>query len=729
MGNGQISRSGDGVILNGEAEPSAEEPPKPRWDEEKSLGDADSVSGSQTQSQQSQSLSAPPQQHSQTDSRSPWPSQSPAPTSAAVHTPTQPTPRSTFALSLPPISRPPPSSPKAADGAPPSPLSPSWQLDSGEHRSLICRLCGGAACKREDWTRQPDYETTAAIRGLHSSFITPNIIAMQRPSSRLIAQHGIQQQFTALNITAVFNLQVSGEHALCGDGIHADGFSYHPDELLPCHHYGFGWLDMAVPSIERMLNVVQVMEAHERKGGRLAVHCHAGYGRTGMTIACFLMFAHHYSAEQAVSTVRSKREGSVQTREQKRFCLRFERYIRHIRCQFPLIASMTSITNQDSGSGEALPSLSPSTSSLPPVSPTPALPASQSYATGPLSLSSLLSNQRVFLHGAERQQFRFVSKLVSLVTQRLSSSTDELCKELQQRAAESSHSSTTSNNGVEGEQPASLLLHLPFDWSSSWTLEDSSALERLQHGANLNEYSTLQSASPFVVLVALLQFLTSLSAPLLPLCSTEAALPVSLSASFSLIPRHCLPTLQLVLAALQALHSCALPLSSDASPLSSFLLLSFGFALLHPPLSPPASLRLCLGERRWGLERQEARKEAEQAEALLCFVSVLLHEWTAAFEQWRRTEEEERARRRVGVQHGERWWLGSAAEVEPQYTSSRSSRRRSGNKEQRQRQQPGHGAAATAVDVSAPPAATSISMDAGSRASLPPLTASRTLSS
>ena len=591
------------------------------------------------------------------------------------------------------------------------------------------------------------------MRGLHSSFITSSIIAMQRPSSRLIGLHGIQQQFVSLSITAVINLQVSGEHALCGDGIHADGFSYHPDELSPCHHYGFGWLDMAVPSIDRMLNIVQVMEAHERRGGRVAVHCHAGYGRTGITVACFLMFAHHYSAEQAVATVRSRREGSVQTREQKRFCFRFERFIRHIRCQFPLIASMTSLASEDSGTAASgLPLLSSSSStssSLPPVSPTPPLPASLSFATGPLSLSSLLSNQRVFLHGAERQQHRFVSKLVSLITQRLSQSTEELCQELQQRAAASSScSSSAARDTEQAEQAASsLLLHLPFDWSSSWTLEDSSALERLQHGANLNEFSTVQTASPFIALVALLHFLCSLSAPLLPFCSLHTSLPATLSACFSSIPRHCLPTLQLVLCSLQALHACALPLSSDALPLSSFLLLSFAFALLHPPLAPPASLRLCLGERRWGLQRREAQREAEDAEALLCFMSVLLHEWTAAYEQWRQREEEERARRRVGVRHGERWWLRAAA-ADAERPSSRSSRKQSNRvDEQRQRGLPictpgqdeetgdsrpltrlseaGDAAAAKAAGAKESQAATTGSEDSGSRSSLPPLTPRR----
>src|SRR5947209_1360505 len=26
-----------------------------------------------------------------------------------------------------------------------------WLVESNEHRTLICRFCGGASCKREDW--------------------------------------------------------------------------------------------------------------------------------------------------------------------------------------------------------------------------------------------------------------------------------------------------------------------------------------------------------------------------------------------------------------------------------------------------------------------------------------------------------------------------------------------------------------------------------------------------
>lgn len=48
----------------------------------------------------------------------------------------------------------------------------------------------------------------SAIRGLHSSWVTKDILAMQRPSTRLIEQYSIVEQFKDQNIAAVLNLQV-----------------------------------------------------------------------------------------------------------------------------------------------------------------------------------------------------------------------------------------------------------------------------------------------------------------------------------------------------------------------------------------------------------------------------------------------------------------------------------------------------------------------------------------
>ena len=43
------------------------------------------------------------------------------------------------------------------------------------------------------------------------------------------------------------------------------------------------------------------------------MHCHAGYGRTGLVIASILVMMSNLPALQAVALVREKRPGSVQT--------------------------------------------------------------------------------------------------------------------------------------------------------------------------------------------------------------------------------------------------------------------------------------------------------------------------------------------------------------------------------------------------------------------------------
>lgn len=65
---------------------------------------------------------------------------------------------------------------------------------------------------------------------------------------------------------------------------------------------------------------------------KIAVHCHAGLGRTGLSIACFLVFHGEASATQAVELVRQQRPGAVQTKAQVLFVSIFEQYLQHLRC-------------------------------------------------------------------------------------------------------------------------------------------------------------------------------------------------------------------------------------------------------------------------------------------------------------------------------------------------------------------------------------------------------------
>jgi protein tyrosine phosphatase domain-containing protein 1 len=53
-------------------------------------------------------------------------------------------------------------------------------------------FCGGRTCSKENFRKNPHEN---AIFGLHSDWITPDVLAMQRPSSRIIREYNIIDSF------------------------------------------------------------------------------------------------------------------------------------------------------------------------------------------------------------------------------------------------------------------------------------------------------------------------------------------------------------------------------------------------------------------------------------------------------------------------------------------------------------------------------------------------------
>ncbi|XP_073734320.1 protein tyrosine phosphatase domain-containing protein 1 isoform X2 [Callorhinus ursinus] len=182
---------------------------------------------------------------------------------------------------------------------------------------MACSMaCGGRACKYENPARWSEQEQ--AIKGVYSSWVTENILAMARPSTELLEKYRLIEQFQSHGIKTVINLQRPGEHASCGNPLEQEsGFTYLPEAFMEAgiYFYNFGWKDYGVASLTTILDMVKVM-TFALQEGKVAVHCHAGLGRTGVLIACYLVFATRMTADQAIIFVRAKRPNSIQTRGQ-----------------------------------------------------------------------------------------------------------------------------------------------------------------------------------------------------------------------------------------------------------------------------------------------------------------------------------------------------------------------------------------------------------------------------
>jgi len=201
---------------------------------------------------------------------------------------------------------------------------------------IECRRCGSNAYQQQE---------APAIAKLHSSWITENIVAMQRPSDRLFAD-GLIDEFLNNNIGAVFNLTEPGEHPYCGN-LHCNktkfasivpittynlmnsGFPYDPERLMlhGIKHFNFNWPDMTVPSMTMIQDIVQIAISELNSGHKIAIHCHAGYGRTGIAIACILIKLQGISSADVIRMIRMRRPGSIQTKQQVKFIYDFAKEI------------------------------------------------------------------------------------------------------------------------------------------------------------------------------------------------------------------------------------------------------------------------------------------------------------------------------------------------------------------------------------------------------------------
>jgi atypical dual specificity phosphatase len=71
-------------------------------------------------------------------------------------------------------------------------------------------------------------------------------------------------------------------------------------------------LDHAPPSAESLEEAARYLASQLKEGHVVLVHCLAGIGRTGSVLAAYMMEYQDKSADEAISQLRSMRQGSVE---------------------------------------------------------------------------------------------------------------------------------------------------------------------------------------------------------------------------------------------------------------------------------------------------------------------------------------------------------------------------------------------------------------------------------
>ncbi|XP_065064180.1 dual specificity protein phosphatase CDC14A-like [Rhopilema esculentum] len=175
--------------------------------------------------------------------------------------------------------------------------------------------------------------------GLNMNWVIPNkIIAMKDPKAKQddgkmavdkrymkeLLKHGIDY-LVRLNSKDFENDEKYGE-AYLPDDVFAQGIGL----------YDFPIKDGGIPTQKQLNSFLEICSIAETQ---IAVHCHAGLGRTGTMIACYLIRDYGFTSRQAVAWLNMCRRGSVMG-QQHDFLDRFYKEIQEEKLRHPVCVNV-----------------------------------------------------------------------------------------------------------------------------------------------------------------------------------------------------------------------------------------------------------------------------------------------------------------------------------------------------------------------------------------------------
>ena len=205
---------------------------------------------------------------------------------------------------------------------------------------LLCKFICRKVCRLENHLLR---KLPTPIEGLNCDQIDEYLFASQRLTNKVIKEFNLVNKFKELNVGLIVNCEMKGEHPLCGDsyydGLDISGFSYSTSlfekngiEVLLC-----GWTDLTIPdSFNHLIKIIKKMYYYiNTLNKKIIVHCHAGFGRTAIVLACYYIFTKKIEAEKARQLIRKGgRKRCLGAPPQFNYCKEFGEYLEILRENF-----------------------------------------------------------------------------------------------------------------------------------------------------------------------------------------------------------------------------------------------------------------------------------------------------------------------------------------------------------------------------------------------------------